>query len=320
MRQIKVIVLLLIMTLLCVSCEKQESRYEYLINAEPEYLTTIVSESYKLKELSPEQTHLEQPNGILCRDQDILVCDGGRNSVVQLSLEGEFLGEIGRLGMGELEFNRPTGITSYQGHIYVIDSKNHRIQELNEDLTFLQSFLLPDFGGNESFYFVDIAIDPNGNIYASSNNYDKHDQLIRLSESNEWINISDSFVGFLDSYDGRLYGINSMELYTIKDGFGMMPGENKIYALDEKSTSEVAPLPFKYTAQDFIARDDCFYTLSRAWSSIDEFESNGTYRQTIVQFPDYEADYQYCNIDSLGNFWVTSRNRSTLYLIQKNEW
>ncbi|XP_011409468.1 PREDICTED: E3 ubiquitin-protein ligase TRIM71-like, partial [Amphimedon queenslandica] len=63
-------------------------------------------------------------------------------SILKVSMDGKLLKEIGCKGNGKEQFNNPFGITIDEntGKVYVADLKNHRIQILNRDYSFFDSF------------------------------------------------------------------------------------------------------------------------------------------------------------------------------------
>ena len=77
---------------------------------------------------------IDTPAGILCREQDIILVDRGKDCLIRADYEGNFIQSVGGTGNGPLEFVSPTGIASFKGRIYVIDSGNNRVQVLSKDL------------------------------------------------------------------------------------------------------------------------------------------------------------------------------------------
>ena len=55
--------------------------------------------------------------------------------------DGEFLATWGSFGSAPGQFNAPWGLTiDQQGHVYVADHKNHRVQEFTPDGEFISQF------------------------------------------------------------------------------------------------------------------------------------------------------------------------------------
>jgi len=60
----------------------------------------------------------------------VLVTDPHNHRVNAYTPEGVLVGYWGRLGAGQGEFNLPLGLAAdAQGHVYVADSRNHRVQK-----------------------------------------------------------------------------------------------------------------------------------------------------------------------------------------------
>ena len=112
-----------------------------------------------------------RPTGIAIDSAgNILVADGANNHIQKFTAEGVFLKVVGRRGNGNLEFDYPLGIGINQkdNKVYVCDRWNHRVQILNEDLTFCSTITGTDKCCWDDGYFKfpwDVAFDSIGNIY-----------------------------------------------------------------------------------------------------------------------------------------------------------
>ena len=111
------------------------------------------------------------PRGVVFdSDGNILVADGGNYRIQKFKAEGEFLTAVGRKGSGYLEFECPVGIgiNHLNKKLYICEcSSNHRVQILNEDLTFSTTFGSHGSGsGDGQFsYPWDVAFDSTGSVY-----------------------------------------------------------------------------------------------------------------------------------------------------------
>jgi DNA-binding beta-propeller fold protein YncE len=84
-------------------------------------------------------------------------------NVKKYDKDGKFVTQWGKLGIGEGEFNVPTGIAvDRNGNVYVDDFRNHRIQKFDSDGKFLLQWA-PDPAGSPG----SIAVDQDGNVYIS---------------------------------------------------------------------------------------------------------------------------------------------------------
>ena len=113
----------------------------------------------------PDQ--LTWPYGIaISATGNILVCDKGNNRINIFSPDGKSLQCIGTRGNGPLQFNGPQGIAvhPHSNKIYVTEYNNHRVQILNEDLTYCSTF------GSDNGQFqrpYDISFDSTDNVYVA---------------------------------------------------------------------------------------------------------------------------------------------------------
>ena len=108
------------------------------------------------------------PRGVAFDSADnILVTDIWSHSIEKFTLEGKLLTAVGRKGSKSLEFDYPTGIgiNHKNKKVYICDFVNHRIQVLNEDLTFFSSFGSRGSGDGQLNYPWDVAFDSAGSTY-----------------------------------------------------------------------------------------------------------------------------------------------------------
>lgn len=113
---------------------------------------------------------LQRPVGLAISPdgQKLYIVDSLSSQIHVTTLNGEFIGSIGKNGLGEGEFNRPTFMdVGGDGKLYVTDSMNHRVQILDKDGKFIRKF---GQLGDEIGCFTSprgISIDSDNNIYVS---------------------------------------------------------------------------------------------------------------------------------------------------------
>ena len=112
---------------------------------------------------------LGRPTGIAINETtgELLVVDTLNSQIIRYDINSmEFRGTIGRSGSEEGAFHYPTNIfVAKDGHIYVSDSLNFRIQIFSPDGKFLNAF---GRAGNSPGFFSrprGVAVDSDGNIY-----------------------------------------------------------------------------------------------------------------------------------------------------------
>ena len=81
------------------------------------------------------------PSCAVFNGEHLLVTDELRNIISVFNPQGDLVKTIGGPGNGEIQFNRPSGITiDSDNNVYIADTLNHRIQKLSPDLAFIQSW------------------------------------------------------------------------------------------------------------------------------------------------------------------------------------
>lgn len=277
----------------------------------------VLSEDYSVSEIGRDITKVSSPYGIVCREEDILVCDYSGNKIVILDMDGNYLREVGSLGSGPLEFIRPTGMTRTEQYIYVIDSGNNRLQILDRELGFVREIGLPDLRMSELSFFMDIAVTSEGDIYLSSSFTDKRiSRIYRISGEDKAEEVSSqTFFGYLASEGNQVYGVNSMELYEEKNAVGARSGESSLKNITEKK--DISELPYKYCPLDFVLYGDSYYCLSGLTASLDRLDSQGAYLDTLAKMPSFKGPYAWIDVTSDGTFYVTHRKEGSIFIVRK---
>jgi DNA-binding beta-propeller fold protein YncE len=116
----------------------------------------------------------ERPTGIALHDDRIYVVDTQGHRIMVFSHDGgRFLFQFGKNGTKNGEFHFPTHIfASSDGHLYITDSLNFRVQFFDRDGNFLSAFgslgdAMGDFSKPKG-----IAVDSDGNIYVADSQFD----------------------------------------------------------------------------------------------------------------------------------------------------
>ena len=100
---------------------------------------------------------------------NILVADSDNHRIQKFTTEGQFLTAVGTKGSGPLQFNEvdDIAINTSNNKVYVLDKNNNRIQVLNSDLTFSNTFGKYGENKGEFNYPCAIACDSTGNVYVA---------------------------------------------------------------------------------------------------------------------------------------------------------
>ena len=146
------------------------TKNEEIVVVENGPITTLNKEGKKVKSFG---TQKDYPNGVaISHDGHILVTDDHR--LQKLTFEGDCVKSVGssEKGNGPLQFHSPKGITVHPttGQIFIADTWNHRIQVLNNDLTYSHSFGQYGSSPEQLRHPWDVTIDNEGYLYVADFN------------------------------------------------------------------------------------------------------------------------------------------------------
>ena len=114
------------------------------------------------------QGQFMRPLGVAVDDEgNILVADNGNHRIQRFTPEGQFLTAVGTEGSGRLQFRAPDAIAynAVNSKLYVTDG--YRVQVLNSDLTFSNSFGKEGSGKGQFSSTWYVACDRTGDVYVS---------------------------------------------------------------------------------------------------------------------------------------------------------
>jgi predicted membrane-bound mannosyltransferase/DNA-binding beta-propeller fold protein YncE len=103
----------------------------------------------------------------------VYVSDTGNKRVVVFDLDGQFLAEFGDVGMGDGQFDEPSGLAlDDQGNLYVADTWNQRIQVFSPDINgvaqnFVSKWNVEGWYGQSLDNKPYLTIGADGNVYVS---------------------------------------------------------------------------------------------------------------------------------------------------------
>ena len=134
-----------------------------------EEVTVFDREGKKVQTITCEK--FSRPMGVAVdKDDNIYVSDWTNCSLFKFSKEGKLMKVVGREGTQPGEFSSPGMIKVINDKLYVCDRRNHRVQILNTELEYVNSFGCRGDGDGQFNNPNDIAQDRAGNLYVTDSN------------------------------------------------------------------------------------------------------------------------------------------------------
>ncbi len=131
-------------------------------------------------------------------ENNYYILEEKRNKLIKINREGDLLFEIGGYGWGQLEFDNPISVATFDGlNIFVSDQYNNRIQRFNKNLDYISSLKTdqPPNIGEAYKYPTLIAVDRFMNLFVYDN---ENKRMLKYDNKN---NLIKAFGGF-NEYKG----------------------------------------------------------------------------------------------------------------------
>ena len=149
------------------------TKNEEIVVVENGAITILNKEGKKVKSFGTKgarEGQFTEPCGVaISHDGHILVID--KHRLQKLTFEGDCVKSVGssETGNGPLQFNCPKGIIVHPttGQIFIADTWNHRIQVLNNDLTYSHSFGKYGSSPEQLYHPWDVTFDNEGYLYVA---------------------------------------------------------------------------------------------------------------------------------------------------------
>lgn len=290
------------------------------LNAEESDLMSLnetLSSLYTIQEVKIEE--IENPTGICCRDNDILVTDGKSDSIYSIDLDGELLGTFGKTGNGPGEFINPAAITIYQNNIYVLDRGNNRIQILNQDLEYVGEVALKDTSKADPHYEPNmVAVNEKG-IYVSG--YSLENPMIDVYSNDSVSEIGKNFAGSLHTYNNEVYAIPAMvRTYSEEsDTFGLTSaGPSGLYVIKENELKKSNELPKGFFISDFLINNEELVCISLSGGAVYSLDKDGKYSYTIAQIEELvDEEYPKISMTTTGDYYIAAPYCGKIFYLYK---
>ena len=252
-----------------------------------------------------DKTQIQNPGGILCDGESLLVCDMGNHCVVRLTTDGDFVESYGELGSEPGNFVTPTAILLYENEIYVLDSGNMRIQVFDTDMAYVRENLFEGGGLPSNGKYRDMAIAGDGTIYVAADSSYGDGMSLFYIEGGELCVVSGGVLGYLAEQDGTVYAANMYLFYRDNKGYGWKPGENWIYQVDRTGLQKICELPYMYAPADLIVWNDAIYTISTVWGQMNRISMGGELLEELLTEQEAQSVGMYLCMQDENTFYLT---------------
>lgn len=310
------VICVLITVVCCISAawfysqSKKVSELPDGIEASTESIEYVYDSKYK-SYCHPQYSIVDVPEGITIGKNELVVTDRGSDCFYAFDLSDGTFEAYGHTGNDNGQFIYPTSIVYQNEKYYVLDAKNFRIQIFDESFEYLSQIELPrndmiNMGElNPRYCDIDVIGDY---IYVSSTSVSAESSKV-LRIKNAVINeIIGNFIGYIDAYGENVYAINSKELLNTKEHIYIYNGKPKIYCCSNDTVQVVGELPDGYEPGDFVVQGEYIYILNNLNHSLDKFNIQGEYIESIYKFDD-ESWLKYITYDDENNtFYITMSN------------
>ena len=145
------------------------SKQQLVVAESGKKVTVFDREGKKVQTITCEK--FSRPMGVAVdKDDNIYVSDWDSSSLFKFSKEGKLMKVVGREGTQPGEFNNPGMMKVINDKLYVCDRMNYRVQILNTELEYANSFGCHGYGNGQFDYPNDITQDRAGNLYVTDRN------------------------------------------------------------------------------------------------------------------------------------------------------
>ena len=284
--------------------EEEEAELQEWLSQSPNNLNRVVPD-IPLQMFKSSDTGIGAPASIWAREDDIVVSDQESHKLIVLDWDGNVLKEVGKLGMGPLEFEKPGKIFWHEKEeiLYVLDIGNNRIQKLTYDLSYIDEVSLKDLDLYQPDPFQSIAVDSDGNIYISLHvAIPEKLGIYRISPDGSISKSEEMFGGVLTEKNGEIYAVQTMIHFLNEEkeyDIGFKTGQTYLYKMEATEMVKVLDFPFEYSPTDLIWVEDKVYMASSLWHLVESFKienSKLVYLETTspkLPFPENPKTYPY---------------------------
>lgn len=279
---------ILLIFLLLSSCalgsgEEQNSKMQ---DFEADDIEKVENKDYSSKEIDLDSIKIKKASGLLYEKKLIYISDSDAKVVNVYSKDFSLIDKI-----SDEKLTTPSLITSNKDSIFVLDKLSYKIFEFkkNQNNSYIREniFSLPTMDiGTE---VLDLDSFENKLYLTFFTGFSKDAIIISIDiKSKEILKVKGDygeFFGYIgSSLNGDLHFISTLEYYKDTGKSGFKKGKSKMFDLELDEIKIKKSLPSGIILTDFLALNDNYYIYNSGFSSVDRFDSELKYIDSLSTF------------------------------------
>ena len=305
--------LILFSLIIVTSCNKKEVEEDNSYMFTDNYnLKEIKNEDYKVTEVDLSSLNITNPKGLELVSDNFYITNSGQSSINVVDKNFEI---IDSFSIDAIVSPSLMTLDSDSKDMYVLDESTRMVNLVDPlNKTIKKSYNLP--AKNTESLYIDLESHEDSILLTSNTPISEEAKILRIANNNgEVKEIGENFVGFISIHEGNSFLINSLEYFSNSSESGFKPGLPHMYKLEEDKIKETGSMIDGSIPGDFLIDDDYYYVYTAARSTIDRYDHNLKYVDTIAnfEFSDMEAIIKgdstqiYLLMPNEGKLWEVSK-------------
>ncbi|MBF0780808.1 MULTISPECIES: hypothetical protein [unclassified Granulicatella] len=270
----------------CSSTHTSQNEIEEDVEHSALYSTKRIKNSdYTYKEINIPDLQIKKAAGLASDSEYLYVSDVENASINCYDRQFKL---VKRIQIPEL--SAPSLLYKTDTALYVINKQTNTLVVLSHDFSkVLHSIVLPQKESGSRYIDLEVL---NDLVYITLNTPWSNDaKIIEVNMLEKQIKQLDSaFVGFIYAAKEQLYAINSLEPYKTNEKTGFQGGQNSLFLLSQSQLVKKGELISKSYPGDFIYTNEFLYVYTAGWSSIDRYDKQFNYIDSIAMFSNSDIE------------------------------
>lgn len=281
----KYYLMIILFILLLPACNKNNNNDHY--SGKLTEIEQIFSNQYQCDSVSLQQIGIERAEGIDYDGTSVYISDGTHKQILQFDQHWKKTGEI-----SSSRCSRPGLLAHNQKHLAILDTATNQICLLTKENEQMEQIVpLPPIQPESHYIDMDMNHDFIFLTLATPNKQDARIIQIRIRDF-KITKIASDFYGFVALSKENIYFVNSLVAFQDDKREGFESGRNSLWVLKNGSLTRTGDLIEKSCPGDFLLPDQTLIQYTSGWSSIDRYDKNFHYLDSIATFRSSDLETQ----------------------------